>query len=262
MPVVFAAFTSHPPLLLPTIGKGAQEKLLNTEAAMEQLEKELYLSKPHVILIISPHVGLFPDVFVMNAHSHFVSDFEQLGDLTTKQMWNGIPELAAKIRYKINHGKTQVRLVSTEKLDHGCTIPLFYLTKHLPNVKILPVGFSEQSPKDHVAFGETLKECLAESEKRIAVIGSGDLAHTLTDDAPAGFHEMGKEFDAKIREYLEQGKYAEIAEFDPKFIKNAVECGYRSLLILLGILSHSPWRFRTLCYEAPFGVGYLTGHWE
>jgi len=262
MSIVFASFTSHPPLLLPTIGKGAEEKLEKTHAAMEQLERELYLAKPQVLVIISPHVGLFRDVFVINAHSHFISDFEQLGDLTTKLEWNGIPELAAKIRHKINLGKMQVRLVSSEKLDHGCTIPLLYLTKHLGAAKILPLGFSEQSPVDHLKFGKLLKECLAESEKRIAIIGSGDLAHTLTDDSPAGFHEFGKEFDRQLKDYLEQGQYAKIVNFNSALIKNAVECGYRSLLILLGILNHSPWQFNTLCYEAPFGVGYLTGYWK
>jgi hypothetical protein len=38
---------------------------------------------------LSLHGSLFPDAFSINAHTHFVSDFEQFGDLNTKMELKG-----------------------------------------------------------------------------------------------------------------------------------------------------------------------------
>ena len=37
----------------------------------------------------------------------------------------------------------------------------------------------------------------------------------------------------------------------------AGECGLRSIVIMLGIVSTLDWKVKILSYEAPFGVGYL-----
>ncbi len=39
----------------------------------------------------------------------------------------------------------------------------------------------------------------------------------------------------------------------------AGECGYRSLVVLFGILAGRHCMTRVLSYEGPFGVGYLVG---
>lgn len=258
--LVFSAIVPHPPLLIPNIGKDEIKKIEKTKQAMEQLEQDLYLSKPDIIVVISPHGSLFTDAFSINAHTHFVSDFEQFGDLTTKLEWAGADLLAAKTKQKVKEGQVPLQLTSQERLDHGSTIPLHYLTNHLPNVKVLPVGYSELDSKAHLKFGEMLKEVIMTSDKRIAVIASGDLSHGLTTDAPAGFLKTGQEFDNKLIELLENKNTTGIANMDDKFVEDAAECGYRSILILLGILKNMDYNFKNYSYESPFGVGYLVGN--
>jgi len=258
--LVFSAIVPHPPLLIPNIGKDEIKKVEKTKQAMFQLEQDLYLSKPDTILIISPHGSLFTDAFSINANTNFISDFEQFGDLNTKVEWGGSDYLAAKIKQEINEKKIPLQLISQEKIDHGSTIPLYYLTQHLPNIKILPIGYSDLDAKTHLKFGEVLKEVIMQTDKRVAVIASGDLSHGLTTDAPAGFSKVGKEFDEKIIELLETRNTLGIANLEEKFVEEAAECGYRSILILLGILKNMDYTFKNYSYEAPFGVGYLVGN--
>ena len=258
--LVFSAIVPHPPLLIPNIGKDEIKKIEKTKQAMEQLEQDLYLTKPDIIIIISPHGSLFTDAFSINAHTHFVSDFEQFGDLTTKLEWTGADALASKIKQQIKVDEIPLQLISQEQLDHGSTIPLYHLTQHLPKIKILPVGYSELDAKTHLKFGETLKEVLMQTDKRIAVIASGDLSHSLTTDAPAGFNKAGKKFDEKIIELLENKNAVGITNMDAKLVEDATECGYRSILILLGIIKNMDYTFKNYSYETPFGVGYLVGN--
>ncbi len=258
--LVFAAITPHPPLLVPDIGKEELKKINKTKEALEKLEQDLYLSKPDVIAIISPHGSLFAEAFSINANTHFVSNFAQFGDLKTKLEWKGEPSLAAMIAHNSYEVKIPVQLVSEDALDHGATVPLLYLATHLPNCKILPLGYANLNNKMHLDFGSLLKETFMVSNKRLAVIASGDLSHGLTTDAPAGFSKVGEKFDQQVIEFLENHNTVGYSQLDAKFVEEAAECGYRSFLILLGILQGVNYTFKNYSYEAPFGVGYLVGN--
>lgn len=258
MTLVFAAITPHPPVLLPTTDKKARVKLAATESALSQLEQELYLARPQVVIIISPHTSFFAEAFSINAHNVFSSHFEEFGDVQTKETWHGDPDLAAMIAHNRNHD-VPIQLVSEEVLDHGASIPLYFLTRQLRKTKILPIGFSQLSTKDHLDFGECIKEAIMNSGKRVAVIASGDLSHTLSSDSPGGYNPQGKQFDETIQKLLFSKNTVGITQLDPHMVKGAEECGYRSILILLGALKNTDYSFKTLTYEAPFGVGYLTG---
>jgi MEMO1 family protein len=260
MSLVFAATTPHPPILIAEIGKSEVEKVKQTEQALKTLEQDLYLTKPQIIITISPHGSLFSDAFSINAHTEFKSFFEQFGDLSTKIEWRGATNIAAKIAHKANPIDLPVRLVSEEKLDHGSSVPLHFLTQHLPDVKILPVGYCMLDRKEHIKFGEFLKDIILQSDQRIAVIASGDLSHTLKTEAPAGFHKDGQAFDRQLIELLEANNIPGILNLDSELVDNAKECGFRSLLILLGIIKNMNITFKNYSYEAPFGVGYLVGN--
>ncbi len=259
MSLVFAGITPHPPILIPAIGKGEEKQLEATKNALLEMEQDLYISKPNIIIIISPHGGLYPEAFTVNGHTPFQSDYIQFGDLATKNEWEGCPEIAAKISHAASASKVCVQITSQEILDHGSSIPLQFLTSHLPDVKILPIGFSGLSPKDHIDFGILLKDIIMESDKRIALIASGDLSHCLTKDSPAGFDKSGKQFDDQLIELLQTRNTTGIINLNTKIVEKAEQCGYRSILILLGVLKNMNYTFKNHCYESPFGVGYLTG---
>lgn len=259
MPFVFAAVTPHPPFLIPAIGQDAAARLEKTRAAFQRLEEELYIARPQVIIVVTPHSSYHPDAFVANADTEFNSRFDAFGDLTTKKTWRGTPDLAARLAHQGPTRSTPVRLVSEPNLDYGASVPLFFLTTHLPDCRILPVGFSHATPKEHLHFGELIKEIAQESNQRIALIASGDLSHTLTADAPGGLKAEGTQFDQTIQELLVARNTVGITNISPELIAKADQCGYRSILIALGALKNQDYTFKPYAYEAPFGIGYLTG---
>lgn len=259
MSLVFAAITPHPPLLVPSIGKENLKKISATQKAMERLEEDLYLSHPDILLIISPHGKLFDDAFSMNVCSEYETDLKEFGDLTTKLHFKGEMNLPALIREAGKEKDYKTIMISEKKLDHGAAVPLFYLAPHLPDVTLTVFGFSNLDAKTHTDFGYLLKEQILRTNKRVAVIASGDLSHALSTDAPGGFNPEGAIFDKKVQEYLTTRNTAGLIQMEPT-VKDAAECGFRSFLILMGVLRDVNYTFESYAYEGPFGVGYLTAN--
>ncbi len=260
MSLVYAAITPHPPLLIPSIGKDTLKKMDKTKIAMERMEEELYLAKPDVVIILSAHGCYFPDAFTINVSPEYHTDLKEFGDLVTKLNFKGEMNLSSAIREKTKKEKIPTTMITESTLDHGSAVPLFYLTQHLPDIKILPISFCDLDWKTHVDFGYLIKEKLLDSNKRVAVIASGDLSHALTTNSPAGFNPAGIKFDEKIQELLAHKNVSGMLQLDTDFVNNASECGFRTFLILMGILKNVDYTYRQHSYEAPFGVGYLTAN--
>ena len=262
MSLVFAAITPHPPILLPTIGKDESKKVEKTKKAFLALEHQLYASHPDVVIVISPHGSFFADAFTINACPEYETDFKEFGDISTKLKFKGETSLAYKIRKLAFMQNLPTATISEQNLDHGSGVPLTFLTQHLKNFTLLQLGFCELPFKSHMEFGNVLQEIIQNSNKRVAVIASGDMSHALTSESPAGFSPEGKKFDAKIQELLAHQGVSGILQLTPEFIESAAECGLRSILILLGVLQGVRCSYRQLSYEAPFGIGYLTAFYE
>ena len=171
--------------------------------------------------------------------------------------FSGDFEMTHRLRDATKRAQFPATLISEPRLDHGTGVPLAMLASKLSDVRIIQLGFCGLDYKTHLDFGTLIKEQILISNRRIAVVASGDMSHALTTDSPAGFNKAGAEFDQKIRELLMARNVPGIIGLDTKFIEDAAECGLRSLLILLGILREMRYDYRELSYEAPFGVGYL-----
>lgn len=260
MALVFAAISPHPPLLIPTIGGKLLKKVEKTKHSLHRLEEELYLAKPDLILIISPHGVFLPSAFSLNIAHEYFTDLREFGDLTTKLTFKGASDFAGLIWQEARNLSLPVTTTTEPALDHGTTVPLYYLLPHLPNIPIMPIGFCDLDAKSHLDFGFALREVIQNTNKRVAVIASADLSHALKTDAPAGFSPRAAEFDETINRLLETRNTAGIVNLDRDLVEEGAECGLRSILIVLGILRDSKYDFETYSYEAPFGVGYLTAN--
>ncbi len=192
--------------------------------------------------------------------AEFTTDLKDFGDLATKLTFKGEMGLPAFIREAAKKENFSVSLISEKNLDVATIVPLMYLASHESNMLIMPMGFCELDLKTHLEFGYFLKEQIMNSTKRIAVIASSNLSHALSKEAPAGFNPDGKIFDEKIQEFLASGNTAGILQLDADLIKNAHECGLRSILVLLGVMRGINFNYKSYAYEAPFGIGYLTAN--
>ncbi len=261
MSLVFAAIVPHPPIAIPSIGKDNLKQIAKTKEAFERLERELYAAKPDILVVISPHGEIHPDYFTINICDKYRINFESFGDFSTQLELNGDTVLISSNKEKIE-AKSPINIISESELDHGVGVPMFYLARHLKDVKIIPIYFSLLDSRAHFEFGKNLKEAIMNSDKRVAIIASGDLSHCLTENAPLPFNPAGKEFDEKLIELLKNGDSQSVVNFDQDLAERAAECGLRSIFILLGALNNINFNFEVLSYEAPFGVGYLVGQFK
>jgi len=271
MPLVFAALTPHPPIIVPEVGGAETKKVKKTILAMEKLAEDLAKSDPDTLIVISPHGLVYPDRFN-------VCGMENLrGDLTNFNT----PQVSFKFKNDLDFAKVLDETANKEgietllydnrvdfyELDHGVIVPLYFLTKKLEHsVKVVPIAYSLLSRASHVSFGQAISDVInnldKSEEKRVAIIASGDLSHRLIFQAPAGFSPVGEKFDQKLISLLKQKKTAEILDLDEDFVEEAGECGYRSILILLGALDEERYTPEILSYEGPFGVGYLVANFK
>jgi AmmeMemoRadiSam system protein B len=260
----FAAITPHPPIIIPTIGGPELKNVKKTIAAMEKLAADFAAAKPETVILISPHGPVQTNKMTITASENLSGNFGQFGDFETQLNFKNNLGLIKEIKKSADEADLPVDLLDLPELDHGALVPLYYLSKNYSDFNLVPIAFSFLDYQTHFKFGQIIGERLAAGDKRFAIVASGDLSHRVTPEAPAGFSPRGKEFDEKLAELLKTGDVQGILNLDEDLVEEAGECGLRSVIILLGVLDGcqlSDAKFQLLSYEAPFGVGYLVGHY-
>lgn len=261
MSLIFGAFVPHSVQLIPNAGAAKDFSLLKkTRLSLEELEGELYTMQPDTLLIISPHSQITPKSFALNLAPEYTSDFSNFGINDIKLTFPGDAALVSAIKEKADALDVPVNLISQTHLDYGVSVPLYYLTQHLPKIKIIPISYSQLDYKKHFAFGEILRSVSIESNKRIAIIASGNLSHQLNANSPTGFTPEGPTLDQIILKILNNRNYQDLLKINPQITDAANECGLRSLLILIGALEKSKHETNVLSYESPLGIGNLVTH--
>lgn len=153
--------------------------------------------------------------------------------------------------------------VREEKIDYGSMIPLYYLVEPFPQKpQLVLMTFNALDWKNHFELGKLLKKVFDAEEENIAFLASADLSHRLSENSPAGYSSAGIRFDQTLMDLLKKDETENILRFNPSFCEQAQECGLRSIIIALGLLSETPKSFSVLSYESPFGIGHLVGRWK
>jgi len=258
----FASICPHPPIIIPTIGSSSDLELVKrTIKAMEDLREGFERKEIESLIIISPHGPISEREMTLNKREQLYGDLIMFGDFSSQFNFENDKEICEKIEEECRKEQVPLRTIEAN-LDHGCLVPLFYLTKTI-KPKIVPLGYSFLDRESHFLFGNILGRMAKDSKKRVGIVASGDLSHRLFPGAPAGYSPRGKEFDKKLIELLEKKDIERILNMDENLIEEAGECGYRSIVILLGAISEfkiSDLEFQILSYEGPFGVGYLVAN--
>jgi len=259
--LVFASFVPHSPIIIPEVGKENLDKLSDTVKAYQTLEHEIYAAQPDTIIVISSHAEQRQGSFTVNQAPNFHVNFKEFGDLVTSLDFKNDIGFGYQVK-ELCEEYFPIMMTAQSELDYGTGVPLFYLSQHLPNIKIVSIAYSDLSNEDHFKFGQIIRKQINLSGKRVAVVASGDLSHKLQKDSPAGYSERAQEFDHTIIKMLNNKKIDDIINFDPELLAVAGECGYRSLLVILGVISELNYAPEQLSYQAPFGIGYLVENFK
>lgn len=257
--IVSSAVLPHSPLLSPTVGKEKRHMLRGTLEAFRRVEEQFYTRQVETIVIMSPHAPMYVDAFSANMSEEYVGTLKTFGDHQTSVRVKADMLLLDRIQRTLRtEGDIPFTLTTSEELDYGMTIPIMLLKEHLPDVHIIPLAPSGMDAQAHVEFGRALRPILHESSRRVAFIASADLSHKLSDSSPGGSSVEGPAFDAAIRGKLQTLHIEALLSMDAEAVEAAGQCGYRPIMTLLGLLDGMNVAPNELCYEAPFGVGYLT----
>jgi len=260
--IKFAAITPHPPAIIPEVGKSQASKAQATIEAMRKLGISLKrIRKTDKIFLISPHLPSTWDAFSLYYQDPYqeklTGNFADFGEPDVFFEFEGDKKTVEELK---KLGGPIFPLIGTtiRHLDHGTLVPLYYLWgQGIHKTPLIPMSFCSLSLEEHFKFGKFLGEFLKIDKNSWTIIASGDLSHKLTQSAPAGYSPRAKEFDQLLIKYLEEKAVEKIFKIDPELIHEAGECGLRSVVTLLGVISSFNWSAKVLSYEAPFGVGYM-----
>ncbi len=229
---------------------------------MTEVAQALYLAKPDTLVIISPHAPMYPDAFSGNVAPSFKAGLKEFGDHGTSIPIKANFLMLDHLQRRMRDEKIPFTLSSAEELDYGFTIPLLFLTKNLPNVKLVPLSVSMLDAQAHYKYGQELKNVIHAENSRVALIASVDLSHHSNTQSPEGYVPEGEAFDKFIREKALSLDGPGLLAADTNMLEKADQCAYASIVTLAGCLEGMNVKAKELSYEAPFGVGLLTMRYD
>jgi AmmeMemoRadiSam system protein A len=272
MMINLGVLAPHPPLLVPGIGGAAERaRLKETVAAMAEVDQMLGADPPETIIVFTPHGTVYRDAIIIYEDEVLTGNLSQFG-LERTWSWRTDRELAAAIWRLGRKADLPVYLMEYQEavgkrrscaLDHGVLVPLsFFDPQWAAQVKLVVIPVSMLPLVELYQFGTQIRRAVAELGRKTMILASGDLAHCLSPDGPYAYDPRGAEFDRKFLDLLERAAVRELLDFDPVLLEKAAQCGFRSVILLLGTLDNVSFQTRLLSYQGPFGVGYAVATFQ
>ncbi|MDR2572587.1 MAG: AmmeMemoRadiSam system protein A [Oscillospiraceae bacterium] len=258
MPILAAYTLPHPPLAVPAVGRGQESEISETIEAMDKVACEIAKLAPETIIYVTPHSTVYSDYFHISpghtAHGdlgRFRCMEERFKTQYDEQLINEISRVA-----ELNDISAGTQGERDASLDHGVTVPMWYINRRYTGYRSIRVSQSGMAPSEHYMLGQVIKNAAETIGRKVVLIASSDLSHKLKKDAPYGFADEGPEFDAIFTGALAKGDFLSLLKIPDDLRSRAAECGYNSLMVLAGCFDRQDVDAKLLSYEGPFGVGY------
>ena len=256
--ILAAIMVPHPPLIVPEVGRGEEEKIGDTITAYREAVGKIAAYEPETVVILSPHQIMYADYFHISPGKRAKGD---LGNFRAGQVKFEVSydtEFVEKLcRVAQERNLPAGTMGEREKrLDHGTMVPLYFMEQLCRDCSIVRIGLSGLPLTKHYELGECIKETARRLGRRTVIVASGDLSHRLKEDGPYGYQAEGPVYDRRIMEVMGAGRFSGLFEFSKDFCEKAGECGHRSFTMMAGAFDRTKVMAEKLSYEGPFGVGY------
>ena len=256
--ISMVGFAPHPPIIVPAVGRDRISEAEKTVSGMRELSRLIKGADPELLILITPHGPARRNAPLIQTSPLLRGDFGRFGAPGEEVYFNSDLELIEILKSQIWPDTQTPHFDSSEQLlDHGATVPLYYLSEAGLQVPGLVITFGFNTPEDLYRFGRQLRQAIDQRGLRVAIIASGDLSHCLQAGAPAGYNPRGEDYDRLVVELFEKGSPRDLLDIDSQLVQDAAECGFRSFVIALGAVHGDNLATSVLSYEAPFGVGYM-----
>lgn len=270
--IEFGALVPHPPIAVAGIGQPKElEKIGATIAAMGEVNRVLAGDPPETLVVFTPHGTVFQDAIIIYGEPVLAGSLRRFG-LDRSWQWENDLALAEEITRLGREAGLLVQMMdqsmlsnfgATGELDHGVLAPLsFFDPDWAGRAKLVVIPLSLLPLEDLYHFGALVREAATRLNRKTAVIASGDLSHCLAPGAPSGYDPRGAEFDQKLLELIKKQEVREFFRLDQVLLEKAAECGFRSVIMLLGTFDQSEFQATVHSYEGPFGVGYAVASFQ
>ncbi|MGE5528513.1 MAG: AmmeMemoRadiSam system protein A [Patescibacteria group bacterium] len=262
--VVLGALAPHPPIIVPAVGRGRESEASSTRKAMSDLAGIAAEAAPETLVVFTPHGNVLRDGLLITGAPVLRGDLSQFG-AAQEEVWTNDLELAFAIETSAGREGLPALVLREDEakrykarttLDHGVLVPLSFMGEAVRRAKLVVVGMGMLPLLQLYRFGQAVARAAEETGRRVAVLASGDLSHRLAEDGPYGYHPQGPAFDRLLVDLLGRADVPGILGIDPGMAEEAGECGYRTIVMMLGSLDGLKLEARVLSYEGPFGVGY------
>ncbi len=258
MSILAAFMVPHPPMIVPAVGRGSEEQILETTHAYEQVAAETAALRPDTLIVVSPHSVMYADYFHISPGSGAEGSFQRFrapgvrfSEQYDTDLVNRICDLADA--EQLPAGTLGRR---DAELDHGTMVPLWFIRNRYSGGKLVRIGLSGLPLTEHYRLGQIIARAVEESGKRAVLIASGDLSHKLQAYGPYGFAPEGPEYDRRIMDVCGRAAFGELFDFDDAFCEKAAECGHRSFVIMAGTFDGLRVKATVLSHQDVTGVGY------
>lgn len=266
MGIVAAYAVPHPPLVVPSVGRGSERDVQATVNAYQEVAHRIAAHAPDTIVVTSPHAPYYRDRFYVSAAANERGSMARFGAPETaieyacdEEAAKAIARIASSWGIPVLHGDGSDGRLGA---DHATFVPLYYLRDLLPGVRIVRAGLSLLPAQTHREFGRAVACAIEETARCAVFVASGDLSHKLREDGPYGFAPEGLAFDREIARIFAEGALDQLFGLDEGMCEAAAECGLGSFQIMAGALEGSAHTSELLSYEGPFGVGYGVAAFE
>jgi len=261
--LLFGALVPHAAIIIREIGGAETDKVAKTATAMNKLAGLFKDLAPETVLVFSPHGPVLGTELPIRGDETLEGNLRQFGWHRSWTFQND-RELVALITAEVEAEGLAATVLERETypsyglrsgLDHGVMVPLSFLAES--PFRLVATGICYYYPPEkQYALGVAIGRALRKTSRRVAVVASGDLSHCLIPGAPVAYNPRGEEFDRLLVKLVQENRAEEIVRLDPELVEEAAECGYRSILMLLGVFEGLERETEVLSYEGPFGVGY------
>ena len=258
MSVLAAFMVPHPPMIVPAVGRGSEEQVVETTRAYERVAREIAALAPETILITSPHATIYADYFHISPGRKAKGSFADFRAPQVRFEEEYDEELADRISAIAmeEHFPAGTMGEREKKLDHGTMVPLWFIRQQYSGGKLLRIGLSGLPLTDHYKLGQIIGEAVRTTGRKTVLVASGDLSHKLQSYGPYGFAEEGPAYDERIMDVCSRAAFGELFDFDETFCEKAAECGHRSFVIMAGALDGIAVKATRLSHQDVTGVGY------
>lgn len=245
----------HAPILVPEVAARSGSGTAKTLEGLRSVGGRLKELAPDHILLLDPHAVSDRTFTVVNPGS-FVGDLGDFGARSVSITLEGAAEEGERLFEHISSFiPSSSYRPSKVDLDYAAVVPLHLLGPLLGKTPSMVLANPTTIDyRQAFELGRHLRKFV--SRRKWGLVASGDLSHRLTRNAPSGFHPDGRVLDEAIVEALKRSSPDPVFSLPDQVIRNAGECGLRSVLALIGLSMSCP--IEVISYEFPFGVGYAT----